>query len=194
VKAKPILQGAGIAVLYTAPFAAGFLTPTLGDAYHRIHPLTTIYRAILVAILLIWLLGTLGFLLLERLPERWRRALWLIPLILLPWLFFRGITGASADSPNLAVQALHVGHFLWKHSADWSTEGSRASRDGYDPRPVLIVSLPEGSGHEIAQPASALVVHGILQSLLRSQMRTTVDVDELVEKQSQETDDAQPGS
>jgi hypothetical protein len=112
VKAKPVLQGAGIATLFIAPFAAGFLTPTLGDAYHRIHPLTSIYRAILIAILLAWLAGTLGFLLLERLPERWRRVFWLIPLILLPWLFFRGMSGALADAPYLALQALHIGRLL----------------------------------------------------------------------------------
>jgi hypothetical protein len=112
VKAKPFLQGAGLATLYIAPFAGGFLTPTLGDAYHRVHPLTSIYRAILIAIVLLWLVGSLGFLLLERLPERWRRMLWLIPLILLPKLFFRGMTGALADSPYLAFQSLRAGHFF----------------------------------------------------------------------------------
>jgi uncharacterized membrane protein len=35
VKARPFLQGAGFATLYVALFAADFLNPTLGDAYHR---------------------------------------------------------------------------------------------------------------------------------------------------------------
>ena len=52
MKAPAVLQGAGLATLYIAPFASNFLTPTLGDAYHRIHPLTSIYRAILIGTVL----------------------------------------------------------------------------------------------------------------------------------------------
>jgi hypothetical protein len=41
-------------LFYIAPFASDFLTPSLGDAYHHVHPLTSIYRAILVLAMLVW--------------------------------------------------------------------------------------------------------------------------------------------
>jgi hypothetical protein len=112
VRTPAVLQGAGLATLYIAPFASNFLTPTLGDAYHRIHPLTSIYRAILIGTILLWIGGTLGFLLLDQLPLRWRRAVWLFPAVLLVWLFFRCMTGAFAAWPNIAFQALKTGHLL----------------------------------------------------------------------------------
>jgi hypothetical protein len=112
VKPRPLLEGAGLAALYIAPFASNFLTPSLGDAYHRVHPLTSIYRAILVLTMLVWAMAALGFFVLERLPLRWKRAGWLIPIILLPWLFFRSMTGAFADSPEIAIRALRTGQYL----------------------------------------------------------------------------------
>jgi hypothetical protein len=112
VKSRPLLEGAGLAALFISPFAGGFLTPSLGDAYHRVHPLTSIYRAILVLLMLLWIMAALSFFLLERLPLRWKRAGWLIPLILLPWLFARSMTAVFADSPDTAILALRSGHYL----------------------------------------------------------------------------------
>jgi hypothetical protein len=112
VKARPFLQGAGFATLYVAPFAADFLTPTLGDAYRRLHPLTTIYRAIFLMAIGLWIgAGTL-FWLLERLPERWKRVFWLIPFALLPWLFLRSMTAAFTDWPRIALLVLHIDHVV----------------------------------------------------------------------------------
>jgi Sulfatase len=112
VKPRPLLEGAGLAALYIAPFASSFLTPSLGDAYHRVHPLTNIYRAILFLVMLVWAMAALGFFVLERLPPRWKRAGWLIPIVLLPWLFFRSLTAAFADSPEIAIRVLRTGHYL----------------------------------------------------------------------------------
>jgi Sulfatase len=112
VKPRPLLEGAGLAALYIAPFASNFLTPSLGDAYHRVHPLTSIYRAILILVILVWAMAALGFFVLERLPVRWKCAGWLVPITLLPWLFFRSLTAAFADSPEIAFRAFRTGHYV----------------------------------------------------------------------------------
>ncbi|MFL6428870.1 MAG: hypothetical protein ACJ71S_11550 [Acidobacteriaceae bacterium] len=112
MKPRPLLQGAGIATLYTAPFAAGYLTPSAGDAYHRLHPLTTIYWAILLLAIGLWIGSGIAFWLLERLPERWKRIFWLIPLTLLPWLFLRGLAAAFTDWPRIALLTMQIEHVL----------------------------------------------------------------------------------
>jgi hypothetical protein len=112
VKSRPFLQGAGLSTLYIALFAADFLNPTLGDVYHRFFPLATIYRAIFIMTLLLWLGGGLAFLALERLSLPWRRILWLIPIVLLPWLFLRSMSAAFFDYPPMAITMLRLGHWI----------------------------------------------------------------------------------
>jgi hypothetical protein len=112
VKPRPFLQGAGLATLYITLFAADFLNSTLGDAYHRFLPLTTIYRAIFLMTLLLWLAGGLVFLALERLPVWWRRIFWLLPAVLLPGLFLRSLSGAFFEFPEMAIATLRLEHFL----------------------------------------------------------------------------------
>jgi hypothetical protein len=112
VKPRPLLEGAGLAALYIAPFASIFLTPSLGAAYHRVHPLTSIYRAILILTMLMWAMAALGFFVLECLPVRWKRAGWLIPIVLLPWLFFSSMTAAFAASPEIAIRSVRANHYL----------------------------------------------------------------------------------
>ncbi len=113
MKPRPFLQGAGFATLYVALFAADFLNPSLGDAYHRFFPLTTIYRAIFLLTLLLWLIGGLAFLKLERLSPRWKRIFWLLPIILLPWLCFRSMSAVWSESPNssLPITMMSLGHW-----------------------------------------------------------------------------------
>lgn len=112
MKARPVLQGAGFATLYILPFAADFLTPSLGDAYHRLHPLTTIYRAILLLTIGLWIVTAAAFWLLERLPDRWRRFLWIAPSAALFWLLARGGAAAFQHWPRAAILSIHMGHFL----------------------------------------------------------------------------------
>ena len=98
MKPRPLLQGAGFATLYVGFYAADFLNPTVGDAYHRLFPLTAIYRAMLLLVLLLWLLGGLAFAASERLSPPWRRTFWLVPIVLLPWLFFCSMSAISLGS------------------------------------------------------------------------------------------------
>jgi sulfatase-like protein len=109
VKARPFLQGAGLAALYMAPFAADFLTPSLGYAYHRLYPLTPIFRAILFLTLLLWLVGGLAFVALERLSPRWSRFFWFFPIVLFPWLVFHFAAGVLNNLPSIAITLLHFG-------------------------------------------------------------------------------------
>jgi hypothetical protein len=91
---NPPLQAAGFAALFIIAYAVEFLTSSLGDAYHRIQPLTTIYRALLIATLLVWLLAWLGFTVCGRLSVRWKRVAWVVPFAFLPWLICRDLRSA----------------------------------------------------------------------------------------------------
>ena len=83
---RPILEGAGFATIYILPFADAFLTPSLGASYHHLYPVTTIARAILFTVLLLWGLAAVAFATLERLPQRIANALWIVPMALGLWL------------------------------------------------------------------------------------------------------------
>ena len=66
----------------------------------------------LIAILLLWGVGALGFLCLEKLPPWWRRILWLVPVVLFPALFLRGLAIALVAAPRAEFLTLHVRHYL----------------------------------------------------------------------------------
>jgi hypothetical protein len=72
VKAKPFLQGAGVATLYILPIAARFLDPGLNEGYHHPHPISSVPLAMLAMTLLVWIVSWMAFLAIERLPEWWR--------------------------------------------------------------------------------------------------------------------------
>ena len=112
MKPRPFLQGAGLATLYITLYAADFLNSTLGDAYHRFFPLTTIYRAIFLMTLILWLSGGLAFFLLEGLSLWWKRILWILPIVLLPLLFFRSMSAAFFEFPRMAIATLGLEHAL----------------------------------------------------------------------------------
>ena len=84
---------------------------------------------------------------------------------------------------------------MWRRTADWSPESSRASRDSYDPRPVLMVQFPRSvTGHVVAKPVGALVLHRILEDLLRGSMKSQTDLNDLIDQQPQEINDGQGGN
>jgi hypothetical protein len=101
-----------LATLYITLYAADFLNSTLGDAYHRFFPLTTIYRAIFLMTLLLWFSGGLAFLVLEGLSLWWKRIFWILPIVLLPLLFFRSMGAAFFELPRMAIAALRLEHAL----------------------------------------------------------------------------------
>jgi membrane-anchored protein YejM (alkaline phosphatase superfamily) len=101
----------------------------------------------------------------------------------------------AANNTTLIVSSDHSWRtFMWRSTGNWSPEATHASRGGYDPRPVLIVQLPGAStGEVIAKPVNALIVHRILQSLLRGHLQTPDDLNDLIDQQPHETDDARTG-
>ncbi|HEY1579140.1 MAG TPA: sulfatase-like hydrolase/transferase [Terracidiphilus sp.] len=72
MKAKSVLQGAGVATLYILPIAGRFLDPRLNELYHHPHPISSIPLAMLAMTLLVWLVSSIAFFAVERLRERWR--------------------------------------------------------------------------------------------------------------------------
>lgn len=109
MKAKPFLQGAGVATLYVLPIAKRFLDQSLNEAYHHPHPISSIPLAILATMLLIWMVSSIAFLAIGRLPERWRNftsialGFLLVALLLRFLLFMR-----NPVYPSMAVRALGV--------------------------------------------------------------------------------------
>ena len=61
----------------------------------------------------------------------------------------------------------------WKRLSDWTPEEEQISGERFDPRPVLMVHLAGNEeGQTIARPTSAMVVHSILDAMLRGQAET----------------------
>jgi hypothetical protein len=103
----------------------------------------------------------------------------------------------AAANTTLVVSSDHSWRtFWWRGSGAWSAEAERVTHGGkFDDRPVLIVHLPgEDTAQVIAKPVNVLVVHRILGSLLRGQIHTTADLNNLIERQPQGTESAQSGN
>jgi hypothetical protein len=102
----------------------------------------------------------------------------------------------AANNTTLIVSSDHSWRtFRWRSTGNWSADASQASRGSYDPRPVLMVQLPGAStGEVIAKPVNLLIVHRILQSLLRGHLQTPDDLNDLVDQQPHEVGDAQTQS
>jgi hypothetical protein len=72
----------------------------------------------------------------------------------------------------------------WKKQPDWTPEEKRVSGEIFDTRPVLMVHLPGGEGgRRVSQPVSALIVHPILEAMLRGRLRSAGDIAALVNGQ-----------
>jgi hypothetical protein len=69
----------------------------------------------------------------------------------------------------------------WKKLSDWTAEEARLSGGRFDTRPVLMVHLPGSEeGQVVSQPVSAMIVHPILEAVLRGQLRSSADIAALV--------------
>jgi hypothetical protein len=103
----------------------------------------------------------------------------------------------AAANTTLIVSSDHSWRtFWWKGSGAWSEEAMRATHGGqFDPRPVLMVQLPGSeTGQVIAKPVNVLVIHRILQRLLRSQIHNAADINKLVAREPQDMENAQNGN
>jgi Sulfatase len=84
---------------------------------------------------------------------------------------------------------------VWKKLPDWTPEETRVSGKRFDPRPVLMVHLPGGqdaqgiSPQGISQRTSAMIVHPILEAMLRGQLHSSGDIAALVGQQKDEQRD-----
>jgi membrane-anchored protein YejM (alkaline phosphatase superfamily) len=76
----------------------------------------------------------------------------------------------------------------WKKQPDWMPEEARLSGERFDPRPVLMVHLPGSqAGQSISSTTSAMVVHPILEALLRGQLHSSGDIATLAARQGDKT-------
>jgi hypothetical protein len=84
---------------------------------------------------------------------------------------------------------------MWRSTPDWSPQEVRAARGTYEPRPVLMVQFPRSvTGQVVAKPVGALVLHRILEDLLRGHMKSPADLNRLIDQQPQEINDVQGGN
>jgi hypothetical protein len=87
----------------------------------------------------------------------------------------------AAANTTLIISSDHSWRtYWWKKSGNWSEAEEKASHGRFDPRPVLIVHLPgQKTAETIARPANALIVHAILEALLRGKVQNAADIDRL---------------
>jgi hypothetical protein len=75
----------------------------------------------------------------------------------------------------------------WKKQPDWTAEEKRVSGEKFDTRPVLMVHLPGSEeGQIVSQPASAMIVHSIVEAMLRGQLHSSGDTAALIARQQGE--------
>jgi hypothetical protein len=110
VKAKSLLEGAGLAVLYVLPIANAFVNSWHVNSYHHAQPVASVPRAIFLFVLLVWALAWLTIATLERTSPRVRTVAWIALSALLVWLLGRIAFAAFAAHPAAARQALFVSH------------------------------------------------------------------------------------
>jgi membrane-anchored protein YejM (alkaline phosphatase superfamily) len=60
---------------------------------------------------------------------------------------------------------------MWRRSVSWTEEDEQASKRGFDTRPVLLAHFPQQTrGITIMQPMSSLVMHSLLEEMLRGKI------------------------
>jgi hypothetical protein len=93
----------------------------------------------------------------------------------------------TGDAPNtsIIVSSDHSWRVdIWKKLPDWTPEETQLSGGRFDPRPVLMVHFPgQLQSQTMSQPVSAMVVHSILEAMLRGQARSPSDIKDLVASQ-----------
>jgi hypothetical protein len=110
VKARPKLESAGIAVLYALPIANAFFISWHVDSFHHAHPVTSIPRAILLLVLLVWALAWFVIAAMERLSPRRRALAWIGLFTFIIWLLGRISAGIFSAYPTVVTSALLASH------------------------------------------------------------------------------------
>jgi hypothetical protein len=110
VKALPFLQGAGLAVFFILPVAKKFLSPSLNEAFHHPHPISSVPMAILAMTLVMWLLAWIVLLAAERLSQGWRNVVSAALAVLL--FGFAERFFPLGGHPELSPVALSILHLL----------------------------------------------------------------------------------
>jgi hypothetical protein len=65
---------------------------------------------------------------------------------------------------------------MWRNSAGWTIEDEQVAKGGFDSRPVLLVHFPgETDGHTIGRAINSVVMHDILQDMLRGKLLAEQD-------------------
>ncbi len=84
----------------------------------------------------------------------------------------------SAGSTTVIVSSDHSWRVpLWRSQAHWTAEEEAASRGRFDPRPLLIIHFPgQTANDDIAEPVNELLLHGMLEAMLRGQMDSAPDL------------------
>jgi hypothetical protein len=82
---------------------------------------------------------------------------------------------SDAAETSVIVSSDHAWRVTdWKKLSDWTPEEEHISGERFDPRPVLMVHLAGSEeGRTIAEPTSAMVIHSILDAMLRGQAATS---------------------
>jgi hypothetical protein len=112
MKARPWLQGGGVAILYLLPLIAIFLTPTQDGLYHQVMPVTSLTRGALIDLLLLGFLLGLGFVWLNHLTSRLLQRLAWIPLLFLTAeLVERGVA-ECLRALSTSIQLPHWAEYL----------------------------------------------------------------------------------
>jgi Sulfatase len=110
VKAKSLLEAAGLAVLYVLPIANAFFKSWHVNSYHHAQPVASVPRAIFLLILLVWVLAWLTIAALERMSPRVRTIAWIALSTLLVWFLGRIAFAALGAHPAVARHALFAAH------------------------------------------------------------------------------------
>ena len=97
MKTRPWLAGGGLALFYLLPPLAEFLSPARRQFYHQLLPVTMLTRGMLIDLLLLGVLGGIGFLLLDRAAPRLKRILWLPVFFGTAWIAARDISTTVHD-------------------------------------------------------------------------------------------------
>jgi hypothetical protein len=105
----------------------------------------------------------------------------------------------DASQTSVIVSSDHSWRIdVWNKLPDWTPEEARVSGGRFDPRPVLMVHLPatEGAqnvsgaqsvaGQSISSQTSAMIVHPILEAVLRGQLHSPGDIAALAAGQQKE--------